>query len=255
LRELPKFAAEVAIALAPILAAFLLFQIFALKLPKKRLLSIIIGFIITYLGLVLFLVAANVGYIPIGSALGAAIATSKIGWVIVPLGFLMGAVVILAEPAVHVLNKEVEAVSSGAITKRGMLISLCLGVGLSVALAMLRVYTGISIWWLILPGYVIALTLSFFVPPVYTAIAFDSGGVASGPMTATFLLAFSMGASAALGGSVTRDAFGTVAMVAMTPLLTVQIMGLVGTIGRKRAYVPLYNDEMEIIDLDWEAAV
>jgi hypothetical protein len=255
LDAIPEFASEVALALAPILVAFLLFQFFALKLPKKRVVSILIGFVITYIGLVLFLVAANIGYIPIGSMLGASIAGSDLGWVIIPLGCLMGMVVILAEPAVHVLNKEVEEVSSGAITKRGMLLSLSIGVGLSVGLAMLRVYTGVSIWWLILPGYAIALALSFVVPPVYTAIAFDSGGVASGPMTATFLLAFSMGATEAVGGSVTRDAFGTVAMVAMTPLLTIQIMGLAGTVGRKRAYVPSFEDELEIIDLDWEAAV
>jgi len=255
LLELPKYAADVAIALAPILVAFLLFQIFALKLPKKRLVSILLGLVITYLGLVLFLTAANVGYVPIGSMLGAAIGSSGAGWVIIPLGFIMGMVVILAEPAVHVLNKEVEAVSSGAITKRGMMLSLSIGVGLSVAMAMLRVYTSISIWWLILPGYAIALALSFFVPPVYTAIAFDSGGVASGPMTATFLLAFSMGASEAIGGSVIRDAFGTVAMVAMTPLLTIQIMGLAGTIGRRHTLVPSYDEELEIIDLDWELLV
>ncbi|MDR2530362.1 MAG: DUF1538 domain-containing protein [Oscillospiraceae bacterium] len=256
LAKLPHYAKEVALALTPILALFSAFQIFALKLPKRRILSIAIGLTYTYVGLVLFLTAANVGFIPVGTVIGAKIASSSFGWAIIPLGLVMGAVVVLAEPAVHVLNKEVEEVSEGAISRRAMLMSLSLGVGVSVGLAMVRVYTGLSLWWLILPGYGLALALSFFVPPIYTAIAFDSGGVASGPMTATLLLSFALGASNALDGNIMRDAFGMVAMVAMTPLLTIQILGLAAAIGERHApRTPLFNQEMEIIDLDWEAAL
>ena len=183
--------------------------------------------IYTYVGLVLFLTGVNVGFMPAGNYLGRVIAGLPYRWIIVPIGMLIGYFIVLAEPAVFVLTKQVEEITDGAISAKAMSMSLSIGVSVSLGLAMIRVLTGISILWFLVPGYFIALGLSFFVPKIFTAIAFDSGGVASGPMTATFLLPFAMGACSAVGGDIIADAFGVVAMVAMTPLITIQILGLV----------------------------
>ena len=189
--------------------------------------KIIIGIIYTYIGLVLFLTGVNVVFMPAGNYLGQVIAGLSYPWIIVPIGMLIGYFIVKAEPAVYVLTEQVEELTSGAISAKAMGMSLSIGVAFSLGLAMVRVLTGISILWFLLPGYAVALGLTFFVPKIFTAIAFDSGGVASGPMTATFLLPFSMGACEALGGNVVTDAFGVVAMVAMTPLITIQILGLI----------------------------
>ncbi len=223
----PRYLKEVGIALLPIVAFFVIFQLVYLKLPRSQILRISVGLLYTYLGLALFMTGVNVGFMPVGNYMGQMIGGLEYSWILVPLGALMGFFVVMAEPAVHVLNEQVEEITVGAISKRSMLISLSVGVAASVGLSMLRVLTGISIWWFILPGYALALVLTFFVPKVFTAIAFDSGGVASGPMTATFLLPFAMGACASVGGNILTDAFGLVAMVAMTPLVTIQLLGLV----------------------------
>ena len=153
---------------------------------------------------------------------------------LVPIAMIMGYFIVKAEPAVYVLNKQVEEITDGAISSKAMGMGLSLGVAVSLGLAMVRVLTGISILWFLIPGYAIALGISFFVPKIYTAIAFDSGGVASGPMTAAFLLPMAQGACSALGGNIVTDAFGVVAMVAMTPLITIQVMGLASRIRAKR---------------------
>ncbi|MDL2236619.1 DUF1538 domain-containing protein [Christensenellaceae bacterium OttesenSCG-928-K19] len=255
----PEYFKEVGIALSPIIIFFAIFQIFVLKLPKTQIIKMIVGIGYTYIGLVLFLTGVNVGFLPIGNYIGAQIGSLDYNWILIPLGAVMGFFVVMAEPAVHVLNKQVEEITVGAITKRSMLMSLSIGVAISIGLSMIRVVTGLSIWWFILPGYGIALALTFFVPRVFTAIAFDSGGVASGPMTATFLLPFAMGACASVGGNIMTDAFGLVAMVAMTPLITIQGLGLVYKIKLKReeglekpegGLVPVLDEEdEEIIDL------
>lgn len=222
---LPYYMKEMLISLLPIILFFFIFQIVSLHLHKKTLVKIIIGIIYTYIGLVLFLTGVNVGFMPAGNYLGQVIAGLSYPWIIVPIGMLIGYFIVKAEPAVYVLTEQVEELTSGAISAKAMGMSLSIGVALSLGLAMVRVLTGISILWFLLPGYAVALGLTFFVPKIFTAIAFDSGGVASGPMTATFLLPFSMGACEALGGNVVTDAFGVVAMVAMTPLITIQILG------------------------------
>lgn len=223
---LPYYMKEMLISLLPIILFFFIFQIVSLHLHKKTLVKIIIGIIYTYIGLVLFLTGVNVGFMPAGNYLGQVIAGLSYPWIIVPIGMLIGYFIVKAEPAVYVLTEQVEELTSGAISAKAMGMSLSIGVAFSLGLAMVRVLTGISILWFLLPGYAVALGLTFFVPKIFTAIAFDSGGVASGPMTATFLLPFSMGACEALGGNVVTDAFGVVAMVAMTPLITIQILGL-----------------------------
>lgn len=226
---LPVYMKEVALGLFPIMAFFALLQLFSKQsLGKRNRMRILVGTGYTYLGLVLFLTGVNVGFMPAGYALGSQIGAMEYNWILIPLGVVMGYFIVAAEPAVHVLNKQVEELSNGAIPQKAMQISLSLGVGVSIGLAMIRVLYGISIYWFIIPGYAIALALSFFVPKVFTAIAFDSGGVASGPMTATFLLPFAMGAcESSPGGNVLTDAFGIIAMVAMTPLISIQFLGFI----------------------------
>ncbi len=223
----PVYFKEVAIAIFPILAFFAIFQLFALKLPKSQLIKMGIGSTYTFFGLVLFLTGVNVGFLPVGTFIGKYIGNLEYSWVLIPLGMIMGFYIVAAEPAVHVLNDEVEDMTGGAISRNAMLWSMSIGVSISVGLAMLRILFGIPILYILIPGYILALTLTFFVPKIFTAIAFDSGGVASGPMTATFLLPFATGACEAVGGNILTDAFGVVAMVAMTPLITIQVMGLV----------------------------
>ena len=254
-KAIPHYMYEVATALAPIVVFFLLFQVFSLKLRKLPFLKIVIGLVYTYVGLVLFLVGVNVGFSSLGTVLGASLADKAV-WLLVPVAMLMGWFIISAEPAVHVLNKQVEEISAGAVSEKAMGLSLSIAIALATGLAMVRVLTGISILWFVVPGYVIALAMSFFVPPIFTAIAFDSGGVASGPMTATFLLPFAMGACEAVGGNVITDAFGLVSLVAMMPLITVQVMGAVYLVRSKRTQevfdvTQLADDE--IIEL-WEVA-
>ena len=185
------------------------------------------GLLYTYVGLVLFLTGANVGFIPAGNYLGTVMASLPCPWILVPVGMVIGYFIVKAEPAVYVLMKQVEELTDGDISGKAMQISLSVGVAASVGLSMLRVLTGIPIMYFLIPGYATALFLTLFVPKIFTAIAFDSGGVASGPMTATFLLPLAQGACTAVGGDVVKDAFGVVAMVAMTPLITLQVLGLI----------------------------
>ena len=232
---IPHYMEEVALALAPIGGLFLLFQLITRRFRVHELLRIAAGLLYTYLGLVLFLCGVNVGFMPAGSLLGATVASGTLKWLLVPIGMLIGFYIVKAEPAVTVLTKQVEEVSNGSISQKAMGRAMSVGVCVSVGLAMIRVLTGMNILWLLIPGYAISLGLTFLVPPIFTGIAFDSGGVASGPMTATFLLPFAMGACSALGGNIMTDAFGIVAMVAMTPLVTIQTMGLYSEIRHRMA--------------------
>lgn len=232
---IPTYIMEIAIALLPIIIFFGIFQIVSLKLNKKSLIKILIGLAYTYIGLVLFLTGVNVGFMPAGNYLGQMIASLPYRWIIIPIGMIIGYFIVMAEPAVYVLTKQVEELTDGSIPASAMKLTLSISVAFSVGLAMIRVLTGISILWLLIPAYVVALGLSFYVPKIFTAIAFDSGGVASGPMTATFLLPFAMGACSAVGGNIVLDAFGVVAMVAMTPLITIQILGLIHKLQARRA--------------------
>ncbi len=247
---LPEYAREVAVCLTPIAAFFAAFQAASLHLSRKKVLKIMVGLLYTDIGLTVFLTGVNVGFLPAGTYLGQQIAALDQNWVLVPIGMLMGWFIVQAEPAVHTLNHQVEEITSGAIPGKAMSTSLSIGVAASIGLAMIRVLTGISIFWFLIPGYLGAIALSFFVPKIFTAIAFDSGGVASGPMTATFLLPFAQGACKALGGNVVTDAFGVVAMVAMTPLLTIQLLGLAYQLKmRKTARTEGTAADEEIIDL------
>nr|WP_297275860.1 DUF1538 domain-containing protein [uncultured Agathobaculum sp.] len=253
--SLPEYVQEVLSALIPIILFCAVFQLVFRRFHRMQLKKIGIGFGYTFFGLSLFLTGVNVGFMPVGHFLGEQLAQSGHSWLLVPLGMLIGYFLVTAEPAVHVLNRQVENITNGGVSQRAMMHSLSIGVACSVGLSMLRVLTGISVYWIVIPGYLLALGLTFFVPKIFTGIAFDSGGVASGPMTSTFLLPFAMGACEALGGNVLTDAFGIVAMVAMTPLLTIQILGLLYQRKVRRtdeATQPVAEEEEEIIVLEEE---
>ena len=232
---LPTYMGEIAVSLLPITALFGIFQAVSLKLSARTLKKIGVGLAYTYVGLVFFLTGANVGFMPAGNYLGQVMAGLPHRWIIVPVGMVIGYFIVKAEPAVYVLNRQVEEITDGAIPSSAMGAALSAGVAASIGLAMVRVLTGVSILWLLIPGYAIAIVLSFFVPKIFTAIAFDSGGVASGPMTAAFLLPLAQGACTAVGGNIATDAFGVVAMVAMAPLIAIQIMGIRYHLTLKRA--------------------
>ncbi len=227
-------ASEVLISLGLIVAFFIVLQIFVLKLPRKKIKQMAIGILYTYIGLVLFLVAVNVGFMPIGFKLGQEIAGAGNELLII-FGFVIGAVVVLAEPAVQVLNLQVEKITGGTVSRKSMLIALSIGVGVSIGLSMIRIIYGFSLLYYVVPGYLISLGLSLFVPKIYTAIAFDSGGVASGPLTSSFILPLAIGACSVIAGEsmVLELAFGIVAMVAMTPLITIQVLGFRAVISSK----------------------
>ena len=255
LHAIPEYMLEVAIALAPIVVFFLIFQVLFLKLRQLPLMRILAGLLFTYVGLVLFLTGVNVGFSSVGVVLGGQLAEGWMRWLLVPIAMLMGWFIVQAEPAVHVLTKQVEEISAGAVSEKAMHISLSVAIAGAMGLAMVRILTGLHIFWLLIPGYLVSLALTFLVPPMFTAIAFDSGGVASGPMTATFMLPFAMGVCDALGGNILTDAFGLVSLVAMMPLITIQTMGAIYVIKSRRvAQEPIksFGDE-EIIEL-WEVA-
>ena len=255
LHAIPEYMLEVAIALAPIVVFFLIFQVLFLKLRQLPLMRILAGLLFTYVGLVLFLTGVNVGFSSVGVVLGGQVAEGWMRWLLVPIAMLMGWFIVQAEPAVHVLTKQVEEISAGAVSEKAMHISLSVAISGAMGLAMVRILTGLHIFWLLTPGYLVSLALTFLVPPMFTAIAFDSGGVASGPMTATFMLPFAMGVCEAVGGNILTDAFGLVSLVAMMPLITIQTMGAIYVVKSRRvAQEPIksFGDE-EIIEL-WEVA-
>jgi len=221
---------DVTLALSPVIVLFLLAQIFIMKLPRKKLLRIFQGALYAFIGLVLFLQGVHIAFMPVGEMMGNTLGNSTYNWVLIPLGFVLGFAAVMAEPAVQVLTEEIEKVSGGSINKRAILMALCLGVGLSVALAMAKILIGIPLWYFILPGYVLAFILSKFVSPTFIAMAFDSGGVATGPMTVTFILSMTVGVAQVLEGrNPLMDGFGTVALVAMMPILTILLLGFLYT--------------------------
>ncbi|AEE17928.1 DUF1538 domain-containing protein [Treponema brennaborense] len=234
LRLLPEVFKEVTYALLPLIALFAVFQLTLIKMPPYRFAKIIKGLIYSFIGLIIFLVGVKGGFMLAGSSLGrilggyvAAEANGALyEALIIGVGVVLGAVVVCAEPAVWVLTDQVETVSGGTVKRRFLLVALSAGVAVSVGLSMVRILAGFSIWWYLIPGYALALAMSFFCPKLFTAIAFDSGGVASGPMTSTFVLSFTLGISSACGGNPVTDAFGVIALVALTPLIAIQTVGL-----------------------------
>ena len=246
---------EVAVALVLIAGIFFILQFTLLKLPAKKLFQIINGIIYTFVGLVIFMTAVKIGFMPVGFKLGTQLSEKLHPAALVGFGFLTGMVTVLAEPAIHVLNKQVENVTGGSVSGRSMMIALSIGVGISIALSIIRIIFDFSILYYLIPGYIISLGLSLLVPGIYTAIAFDSGGVASGPLTSSFILPFAIGACSMLQGvgKIPVDAFGVVAMVAMTPLITIQLLGFraitAERVKNKRAMARILSaDDEQIIE-------
>ncbi len=235
IQALPEQTMNVVISILPLLATFIIFQIFFFKLPAKGVRKFLKGMVYTFIGLILFLVGVNAGFMEIGVEVGYLL--TKIGkdWLVVVIGFVLGLVIILAEPAVYVLTRQIEDVTSGSVKRPAVIVSLCIGVGLSVALTMIRVIIpSLELWHYLLPGYIIALGLMYLVPELFVGMAFDSGGVASGPMIGTFIFAFVQGVAEAKGADLLTDGFGMIAMVALTPLISIQILGLMYKVKSKK---------------------
>lgn len=255
--ELPNYFYEVVLAIAPLFAMFVIFQLITKRFKKRQIKQVLVGYLYTFFGLVIFLVGANVGFIPVGYFLGMQLGASSTPWILLPLGALIGYYAVKAEPALHVLNKQVEEISEGTIPASAMGLGLSIGVALALVLAMIRILTGIPLLYILIPGYLISLILPSFVPKIYTGIAFDSGGVVSGPITSTFILPLVMGACEGFGGNVLLEAFGVVALVAMTPLIIIQVMGLIPVLQakiskRKSIVVETSDVEDDIIDFEEE---
>jgi hypothetical protein len=251
LHEMPGTFSEIIRALGAILVFFVVFQVITRRFKKHQVGRIAVGFVYTLIGLVVFMTGVDVGFIPVGQLLGQGIGASAFKWVLVPFAVVVGYFIVAAEPAVHVLNKQVEDISSGAIPQSMMNMGLSVGMAFALAVTMTRILLNIPIMYILSPGYAVALLLTFFVPKIFTGIAFDSGGVCSGPMTSTFLLPFAMGVAKGTGGDIMKDAFGIVAMVAMTPLVVIQLIGVVyGLRTRKAAELAAaggYTDEGAIV--------
>ena len=235
LHSFAEHAKDVAIALLPTIVFALLFQLITHAFSPKKLIRIGVGIIYTFIGLVIFLTGANEGFLPAGLSIGQTLAKIGTGYILIPVSMLIGYFIVNAEPAVYVLNKQVEQITAGAISAGTMRLTLSIGVSAALGLSMLRILTGISVLWILIPGYVIALGLTFFVPKFFTGIAFDSGGVASGVMMSAFVLPLSIGACSTLGGNIMTQAFGCVSFVALTPIISIQICGLVYQLKAKRA--------------------
>lgn len=219
---------DVAMALTPLFVTFILFQIFQLKLPRRKVSNIIKGFILTFIGLAFFLQGVNIGFLPIGKEMGIILGDLSYNWILIPIGLALGFVVTFAEPAVRILNQQVDKVSTGSIPEKVMLYTISIGVAVSVALSMLRVLAGIPLLYFIVPGYLLAFILTRYTKKSFTAIAFDSGAVASGPMTVTFILSLVVGVATVLEGrDPLLEGFGLVSLVALAPILSVLILGIV----------------------------
>ncbi len=255
---LPRYAKEVALAVVPIVLIFAVYQLITRKYHIHSIIKMSFGFVYTYIGLVLFLTGANVGFMPAGRLIGAEIAGGSFKALLIPIGMLMGYFVVTAEPAVHSLKRQVNEITNGAISQKSVAVALSVGVSVSVGISMLRVITGISIMPFLILGYAVSLIISYFVPNIYTGIAFDSGGVASGPMTSTFMLPFAMGACEAIGGNVMTDAFGIVAMIAMAPLITIQVLGLyerrkhASKVKKLHTEISMIKDDIVFFDMEGE---
>jgi hypothetical protein len=221
---------EVALALIPLVIAFLVFQVFLIKLSKDRIVNLIKGIVLTFIGLSLFLQGVNVGFLPVGQAIGFELGSKSYNWALIPIGFILGFVITFAEPTVRIMNLEVEKVSSGYIRRQFMLYTLSFGVGTAVAAAMARILIGFPLWYIILPGYLIAFIMIYFSKRTFVSIAFDCGGVATGPLTVTFIMAIAIGAASSIPGrDPLSDGFGLTALVALAPILAVQVLGFLYT--------------------------
>ena len=229
IENIPTLFKEGFLTILPLLIIFLFFQKVYFKMSNRNVAKMVKGFIYAFIGLFLFLVGVNTGFMDVGGIIGYTLASYDNKSYIVVIAFILGFVTILAEPAVYVLTYQIENVTSGYVKRKAILLALSIGVGAAVALSMIRIIVpGIQLWHYLLPGYIISLSMMYFIPKLFVGIAFDAGGVATGPMTTTFILAFTQGAAEAIeGANILTDGFGMIATVAMTPIITLQILGFI----------------------------
>lgn len=245
LQEFPKNMYEVFLSVCPVTLFFFAYNILFLRLKKKEFLKICAGILLLFSGLSIFFVGVNVGFMPMGYMVGSFLSNHH--FFIIPISMIFGYFIVLSEPAVGILTVQIENITKGNIKRELLNTVLSLSVAIATGLSILRIVFDINIMWLILPGYMFAVLMTPFVPEVFTAIAFDSGGVASGTMAASFLLPFAEGIAVALGRDILTDAFGLIAVIATVPLIAIQVVGLVYKVktGRKVSYNdPVYNEEI-----------
>lgn len=245
---------EILLVLLPIVIFFFIYNAIFLKYPKTQIFKIIIGLLYAYFGIVMFLTGVLTGFLPAASIIGYNLASGKYSWLLIPIAALIGMLIVMAEPAVHVLNKKVEDITHGIISKKVMMVSISIGVSLSLVIALLRVIFEIPFIWLILPIYVVTLICSSLCTPIFNAIAFDSGGVASGTMATSFILPFVMGICQAKGLNIMSGAFGTIAFIACLPILTISVLGLIYKIisnYQKQKEKPKTKSPIVIVEFDY----
>ena len=255
--EMPKYIKEVSLAMGCVVLCFVIFQLISRRFHRHQLGRIAVGFFYTLTGLILFLTGVNVGFSPVALLVGSELASTSINWILIPIGTVIGYFLVAAEPDVYILNKQVEEISEGAITSKMMYRGLAVGMALAMAITMTRILLGIPLLWILIPGYVIALILSFFVPKIFTGIAFDSGAVCSGPISVTFLLPMALGVAEGFGKDIMVYGIGVIAIVALTPPVVVQIMGLVYQVKTREAAILTEAETANIITvaageiIDW----
>lgn len=250
--HIPNYMVDVAQSLLPLLIIFFLFRIFAFKVNRNEMFKIVIGFFYAFVGLVFFSAGANVGFMPAGSYIAEVLADTGNSWMVIAVGMIFGYYIVKAEPAVGVLVRQISDITDGAISEKLMMFSQEVGLALAIGLAMIKIMTGISVLWILIPCYLLAFILSFITPEIFTSIAFDSGGVASGTMTAVFLVPFAIGICNAFSGNALLDAFGIVAIAAAVPVVCIQLVGILYKAKLKhRKEVIVSKGFEEIIEIDW----
>lgn len=239
--SLPNAIRDGVFSILPLLVVFVVLQKIAFRLGAKPFRRMVAGFIYAFIGLIIFLLGVNAGFMDVGGVIGSTIASMGNNYYLVIVGFFVGVVTILAEPAVHVQTKQIEEVTSGYVNRKAVLMALSLGVGIAIALSMIRIIIpGLQLWHYLVPGYIISISLSYIVPNLFVGIAFDAGGVATGPMTTTFILAFTQGAANAVDhASILIDGFGMIATVAMMPIISLQILGFIFHLKSKKGGIPI----------------
>lgn len=227
LENLASTASSVALAIVPLVALFLVFQLFMLRLPRREVKDILTGTVLAAAGLFLFLLGVGIGFLPFGRAIGEAAGAMREPWLLVVIGLLLGFVTTWGEPAVRILADQVEDASNGSIPGILVLYAVCFGVAVWVTLGMLRISYGIPLLYLLVPGYGIAIIMIWMSDKDFVSIAIDAGGVATGPLANTFLLALALGASAAMGDQdPVSHGLGFVTLIALAPIISVMVLGL-----------------------------
>jgi len=241
----------VILAVLPIIIVFLIYSLITKNVNKREIHKIILGLVLTIIGLTLFILASNVGFLNMGYYLGTTITLSNFKYVLIPIIMILAFFIAIAEPAVIILIDQIKVLTEGSISEKSLKLALALGVSIAAGLSVFRVFTGTPFFYYAIFGYGLALLLTFFIPKVFTAIAFDVGGATGGSLTTTFLLPISIGACSALGGNIYQDAFGLASLVSLIPIITIEMVGVLYQI-KSRIGVRSEILDDSIIEYDWE---